>query len=35
MGDAYNVPIGDRRFLDIQMQAYASCADPEIREVER
>ncbi|MFV2064215.1 MAG: TetR/AcrR family transcriptional regulator [Chloroflexota bacterium] len=33
MGDAYNELLRDRRFLDIQMQAYASSADPEIREV--
>jgi len=35
MGEAYSVLLEDRRFLDIQMQAYASCVDPEIREVVR
>jgi AcrR family transcriptional regulator len=33
MGNAYDELIQDRRFLNLQMQAYASCADPEIREV--
>ncbi|MFV2064502.1 MAG: TetR/AcrR family transcriptional regulator [Chloroflexota bacterium] len=33
MGEAYNVLLEDRRFLDIQMQGYASCADAEIREL--
>ena len=33
IGDAYSKLVRDRRFLDIQMQAYASCADPDIREV--
>lgn len=33
MGDAYLQLIGDRRYLEIQMQAYASTDDPEIRQV--
>jgi len=33
MGDAYLALISDRRYLDIQMQAYASTDDPEIRHV--
>jgi AcrR family transcriptional regulator len=33
MGDAYVALIADRRYLDLQMQAYASCDDPEIRAV--
>lgn len=33
IGDAYSRLLLDRRFLDIQMQAYASCSDPQIREV--
>ena len=32
-GDAYSELLRDRRFLDIQMQAYASCDDPDIREI--
>ena len=33
MGDAYVALIADRRYLDLQLQAYASCDDPEIRAV--
>ena len=33
MGLAYAELVQDQRYLGIQMQAYASCADPEIREV--
>jgi AcrR family transcriptional regulator len=33
MGDAYVGLIADRRYLDLQMQAYAACDDPEIRAV--
>jgi AcrR family transcriptional regulator len=33
MGDAYVELIADRRYLDLQLQAYASCEDPEIRAV--
>jgi AcrR family transcriptional regulator len=33
MGDAYVALIADRRYLDLQMQAYAACDDPEIRAV--
>lgn len=33
IGDAYGELISDRRFLDIQLQAYASTDDPEIRQV--
>jgi AcrR family transcriptional regulator len=31
MGEAYLELISDRRYLDIQMQAYASTDDPEVR----
>ena len=33
MGDAYVALIADRRYLDLQLQAYASCEDPEIRAI--
>jgi AcrR family transcriptional regulator len=33
MGDAYVALIADRRYLDLQMQAYAACDDPAIRAV--
>lgn len=33
IGDAYFELVGDRRYLDIQLHAYASTDDPEIREV--
>jgi AcrR family transcriptional regulator len=33
MGEAYITLIADRRYLDLQMQAYAACDDPEIRAV--
>ncbi|CAN5577365.1 TetR family transcriptional regulator [soil metagenome] len=33
MAAAYAELIGDRRYLDLQMQAYAACDDPEIRAV--
>ena len=33
MGEAYLALIGDRRYLDIQMQAYASTDDPDIRQL--
>jgi AcrR family transcriptional regulator len=33
MADAYWGLLQDQRYLGIQMQAYASCADPQIREV--
>jgi len=33
MADAYWGLLQDQRYLGIQMQAYASCGDPEIREV--
>jgi AcrR family transcriptional regulator len=33
VGDAYAELISDRRYLGIQMQAYASTDDPDIREV--
>ena len=35
VGDAYVRLISDRRYLDIQMQAYAAAADPDIRDVVR
>jgi AcrR family transcriptional regulator len=35
MGDAYNELLTDRTYLLLQMQAYAACADVEIREVAR
>jgi AcrR family transcriptional regulator len=35
MGDAYHRLLGDRTLLLLQMQAYAACDDPEIREVTR
>jgi AcrR family transcriptional regulator len=31
MGDAYLALVSDRRYLDIQLQAYASTDDPDIR----
>jgi AcrR family transcriptional regulator len=33
MGEAYVALIGDRRYLDIQMQAYAATDDPDVRAV--
>jgi len=33
IGDAYVELVGDRRYLDIQLQAYASTHDPDIRHV--
>ena len=33
MATAYVELIGDRRYLDLQIQAYAACDDPEIRAV--
>jgi hypothetical protein len=33
MGDAYVGLISDRRYLDIQMQAYATTDDPDVRRV--
>ena len=33
IGDAYVELVGDRRYLDIQLQAYASTHDPDIRRV--
>ena len=33
MGEAYVELIADRRYLDLQLQAYAACEDPEIRAV--
>ena len=33
MGDAYVRLISDRRYLDLQMQAYASTDDPQIRDL--
>jgi AcrR family transcriptional regulator len=33
IGDAYAGLIADRHYLDLQMQAYAACDDPDIREV--
>jgi AcrR family transcriptional regulator len=35
MGDAYNQLLWDRTLLLLQMQAYAACEDPEIRETTR
>src|SRR5881296_3888601 len=35
MGEAYAELLGDRTRLQAQMQAYAACGDPEIREVVR
>jgi AcrR family transcriptional regulator len=35
MGDAYERLLDDRTLLLLQMQAYAACDDPEIREVTR
>lgn len=35
MGDAYTRLLGDRTFLQVQMQAYAACADPEVRAATR
>ncbi len=35
MGDAYDRMLNDRTMLLLQMQAYAACDDPEIREVTR
>ena len=31
IGDAYLELIADRRYLDIQLQAYATCDDPDVR----
>jgi AcrR family transcriptional regulator len=33
VGDAYSALVSDQRYLGIQMQAYASTDDPEIREL--
>lgn len=33
MGHAYEKLLEDRRYLDIQMQAYAACADAQIRDI--
>jgi hypothetical protein len=33
MGEAYVALIADRRYLDIQLQAYAATDDPEIRQI--
>ncbi len=35
MADAYEVLLDDRTMLQLQMQAYAACDDPEIRDVTR
>ena len=35
MADAYEVLLGDRILLLLQMQAYAACEDPEIRDATR
>jgi AcrR family transcriptional regulator len=35
MADAYEVLLDDRTMLQLQMQAYAACDDPEIRAVTR
>ncbi len=35
MADAYEVLLGDRVLLLLQMQAYAACEDPEIRDATR
>jgi AcrR family transcriptional regulator len=35
MGRAYSEMLGDRELLLAQMQLYAACSDPEIREVAR
>ena len=35
MGDAYQQLLEDRTLLLLQMQAYAACDDPEIREATR
>jgi AcrR family transcriptional regulator len=35
MGDAYVELLGDRELLLLQMQLYAACSDPEIRDVAR
>src|ERR1700710_43724 len=35
MGDAYTQLLGDRTFLQVQMQAYAACADPAVRAATR
>ncbi|MGB6583076.1 MAG: TetR/AcrR family transcriptional regulator [Streptosporangiaceae bacterium] len=35
MADAYELLLDDRTMLLLQMQAYAACDDPEIREVTR
>ncbi|MDQ2813439.1 MAG: TetR/AcrR family transcriptional regulator [Actinomycetota bacterium] len=35
MADAYEVMLTDRTMLQLQMQAYAACDDPEIRAVTR
>jgi len=35
MGDAYERLLGDRTLLLLQMQAYAACDDPEIRQATR
>jgi AcrR family transcriptional regulator len=35
MGDAYELLLDDRLLLQLQMQAYAACADPEVRATTR
>jgi AcrR family transcriptional regulator len=35
MGDAYEILLDDRLLLRMQMQAYAACADPEVRATTR
>jgi AcrR family transcriptional regulator len=35
MGKAYNELLGDRTMLLLQLQAYAACEDPEIRDATR
>jgi AcrR family transcriptional regulator len=35
MADAYEVLLDDRTLLLLQMQAYAACADPEVRAITR
>jgi AcrR family transcriptional regulator len=35
MGAAYTQLLSDRTFLQMQMQAYAGCADPEVRDATR
>jgi len=35
MGTAYMELLGDRTFLQVQMQAYAACSDPDVRAATR